>query len=192
MLNLISVCQNIRYWEFKRIKCSWCHRCQRSRDRSLFTWSVPSFCDHYGIIAISKDSSGIRPSYEISVTEVLIDMWRGIENRWQKIRSLGARQSGFNRSVLKRNEATVDFTQDFANFANKERRFCLIVGLNQTYIHLYEANPCQPTSLQSSAKNWGESKEIILMVVSITAKGRQKQKKTIDFIATLVRVVFRS
>lgn len=182
MLNLISVCQNIRYWECKRINCSWCHRCQRSRDRSLFTWSV----------AIRKDSSGIRPSYEISVTEVLIDMWRGIENRWQKIRSLGARQSGFNRSVLKRNEATVDFTQDFANFANKERRFCLIVGLNQTYIHLYEANPCQPTSLQSSAKNWGESKEIILMVVSITAKGRQKQKKTIDFIATLVRVVFRS
>lgn len=152
-------------------------------------------CHHfvnYGIIAISKDSSGIRPSYEISVTEVLIDMWRGIENRWQKIRSLGARQSGFNRSVLKRNEATVDFTQDFANFANKERRFCLIVGLNQTYIHLYEAIPCQPTSLQSSATNWGESKEIILMVVSITAKGRQKQKKTIDFIATLVRVVFGS
>lgn len=36
---------------------------------------------NYGIIAISKDSSGIRPSYEISVTEVLIDMWRGIENR---------------------------------------------------------------------------------------------------------------
>lgn len=152
-------------------------------------------CHHfvnYGIIAIRKDSSGIRPSYAISVTEVLIDMWRGIQNRWQKIRSLGARQSGFNRSVLKRNEATVDFTQDFANFANKERRFCLIVGLNQTYIHLYEANPCQPTSLQSSAKNWGESKEIILMVVSITAKGRQKQKKTIDFIANLVRVVFRS
>lgn len=41
-------------------------------------------CHHfvnYGIIAISKDRSGIRPSYEISVTEVLIDMWRGIENR---------------------------------------------------------------------------------------------------------------
>lgn len=36
---------------------------------------------NYGIIAIRKDSSGIRPSYEISVTEVLIDMWRGIENR---------------------------------------------------------------------------------------------------------------
>lgn len=191
MLNLIifSVCQNIR-------------NALTVRDVTNASGHVIGLCSrghcqchhfvNYGIIAISKDSSGIRPSYEISVTEVLIDMWRGIENRWQKIRSLGARQSGFNRSVLKRNEATVDFTQDFANFANKERRFCLIVGLNQTYIHLYEANSCQSTSLQSSAKNWGESKEIILMVVSITAKGRQKQKKTIDFIATLVRVVFRS
>lgn len=191
MLNLISVCQNIRYWELNALNV---------RDVTDASGHVIGLCSrgqchhfvNYGIIAIRKDSSGIRPSYEISVTEVLIDMWRGIENRWQKIRSLGARQSGFNRSVLKRNEATVDFTQDFANFANKERRFCLIVGLNQTYIHLYEANSCQSTSLQSSAKNWGESKEIILMVVSITAKGRQKQKKTIDFIATLVRVVFRS
>lgn len=191
MLNLISVCQNIRYWELNALNV------RNVTDASGHVIGLCSRgqCHHfvnYGIIAIRKDSSGIRPNYEISVSEVLIDMWRGIENRWQKIRSLGARQSGFNRSVLKRNEATVDFTQDFANFANKERRFCLIVGLNQTYIHLYEANPYQPTSLQSSAKNWGESKEIILMVVSITAKGRQKQKKTIDFIATLVRVVFGS
>lgn len=38
-------------------------------------------CHHFVNYGISKDSSGIRPSYEISVTEVLIDMWRGIENR---------------------------------------------------------------------------------------------------------------
>lgn len=88
-----------------------------------------------------------RPSYGISVTEVLIDMWRGIEKRWQRIQSLGALQSGFNRTVPMRNEATVDFTQDCANFANKERRFCLIVSVNQTYtlyICIEQIHPGQP------------------------------------------------
>lgn len=135
-----------------------------------------------------------RPSYGISVTEVLIDMWRGIEKRWQRIQSLGALQSGFNRTVPMRNEATVDFTQDCANFANKERRFFFNCERKSDIhtVHLYWANPSRPTSLQSSAKNGWKLEERRLMTVSITAKDREKQKKTIDFIANLVLVVFGS